>query len=91
MSLPNPDVSVLKVLQVRGGMSGSRKGMALASAQAARGGASSSDATGASTLASLWGAGGVVMILGKSIKRILPIALEPFGSGAVSLSTFQLG
>lgn len=44
------------------------------------------------TIASLWGAGGVVMILAKSIKRIVPIALEPFGSGAVApLSTFQLG
>ena len=41
------------------------------------------------TLASLWAAGGVVMVLAKSIKRILPIALEPFGSGA-SLSSFQL-
>ena len=44
------------------------------------------------TISSLWAAGGVVMILGKSIKRILPIALEPFGSKApVPLSTFQLG
>jgi hypothetical protein len=29
-------------------------------------------------LATLWASGGVIMILGKSIKRILPIALEPF-------------
>jgi hypothetical protein len=44
------------------------------------------------TLASFWAAGGVVMILAKSIKRILPIALEPFGSSAPSpLSQFQLG
>ena len=43
------------------------------------------------TAASLWAAGGVVMILDKSIKRILPIALEPFSSGAISLSPFQLG
>ena len=41
-------------------------------------------------VASLWAAGGVVMILAKSIKRILPIALEPFGSGP-PLSTFQIG
>lgn len=44
------------------------------------------------TLASLWAAGGVVMILAKSIKRILPIALEPFGKAVpVPLSNFQLG
>lgn len=43
-------------------------------------------------LASLWGAGGVIMILRKSIVRILPIAMEPFGSSApFPLSTFQLG
>mmetsp|Transcript_2852 Transcript_2852/g.4036 ORF Transcript_2852/g.4036 Transcript_2852/m.4036 type:complete len:325 (-) Transcript_2852:79-1053(-) len=40
--------------------------------------------------ASLWGAGGVIMILAKSIKRILPIALEPFSSSSsVPLSPFQ--
>lgn len=44
------------------------------------------------TVASFWAAGGVVMILAKSIKRVLPIALEPFGKGAVApLSTLQLG
>ena len=43
-------------------------------------------------LASLWGAGGVIMILRKSIVRILPIAMEPFGSSApFPLSTLQLG
>lgn len=42
------------------------------------------------TMASLWGAGGVVYILAKSIRRILPIALEPFGDTAIPLSTFQL-
>lgn len=41
---------------------------------------------------SFWAAGGVVAVLGKSIKRIVPIALEPFGaSSPVPLSTFQLG
>jgi hypothetical protein len=54
--------------------------------------ASSSKKSVGDTLASLWGAGGVVMILAKSIKRILPIALEPFGkSVSVPLSNFQLG
>ena len=42
-------------------------------------------------VASLWAAGGVVMILGKSIKRILPIALEPFTAGVTPLSPLQLG
>jgi len=40
--------------------------------------------------ASLWGAIGVVAVLGKSIKRILPIALEPFGATFPPLSPFQL-
>ena len=40
-------------------------------------------------LISLWAAGGVVMILGRAMKRIVPIALEPFGKGAVPLSSFQ--
>jgi len=39
--------------------------------------------------ASLWAAVGFVAILGKSIKRILPLALEPFGADAVALSSFQ--
>ena len=43
------------------------------------------------TFASIWGAFGVVMILGKSIKRIVPIALEPFNGVSNPLSTFQLG
>jgi hypothetical protein len=42
------------------------------------------------TMASLWGAGGVVYILAKSIRRILPIALEPFGDESVPLTPFQL-
>ena len=44
------------------------------------------------TVASFWAAGGVVMILAKSITRILPIALEPFlvEGTAAPLSTFQL-
>lgn len=41
-------------------------------------------------VASLWAASGVVMILGKSIKRILPIAMEPFNGVATPLSNFQL-
>lgn len=44
----------------------------------------------ASPIISFWAAGGVVMILAKSIKRIVPIALEPFQGVATPLSTFQL-
>lgn len=63
-----------------------------------RGGASAIPADSTATLnkianftASLWAAGGFVAILGKSIKRIVPIALEPFGADATALSIFQLG
>lgn len=49
-------------------------------------------ATGAATIAaSLWGAGGVIYILAKAIKRVLPIAMEPFKSGSIPLSKFELG
>jgi hypothetical protein len=50
--------------------------------------------TGAATvLSSLWGTFGVVYILAKAIKRVLPIAMEPFqaSSGSVALSQFELG
>mgnify|MGYP007080213490 CR=1 FL=1 len=42
-------------------------------------------------LTSLWGSGGVIYILAKAIKRVVPIALEPFKEGAVPLSQVQLG
>lgn len=46
----------------------------------------------AKVLASLWGASGVLYILAKAIKRVLPIALEPFtkAEGVVPLSQLQL-
>lgn len=48
--------------------------------------------TGVATIAaSLWGAGGVIYILAKAIKRVFPVALEPFQEGSVALSKFQLG
>ena len=45
-----------------------------------------------SVLSSFWGSCGVVYILMKAIKRVLPIALEPFGKGegVVPLTQFQL-
>ena len=44
-------------------------------------------------LASLWGASGVAYILMKAIRRVLPIALEPFSKadGIIPLTNFQLG
>lgn len=48
--------------------------------------------TAGKVLASLWGASGVVYILAKAIKRVLPIAMEPLtnGVGVVPLTQFQL-
>jgi len=40
---------------------------------------------------SLWGSGGMVMILTNSVKRIVPKALEPFAATAVPLNAFQTG
>ena len=63
----------------------------------ARGGAikaSSNDAessSGYKFVASLWGTSGVVYILAKAIRRVLPIALEPFSETSTPLSQFQLG
>lgn len=45
----------------------------------------------ANVLASLWGTTGVLYILAKAIKRVLPIALEPFQGTAPVLSQFELG
>jgi len=63
-----------------------------------RGGATVAPRNGTATLnklanlaASFWAAGGFVAILAKSIKRILPLAVEPFTSTAPALSTFQMG
>jgi len=48
--------------------------------------------TAGKVLVSLWGSMGVVYILAKAIKRVLPIALEPFGKGegVVPLTQIQL-
>ena len=42
-------------------------------------------------LASLWGTGGMVLILSKAIQKLVPIAVEPFQQGAIPLSQVQLG
>ncbi|GKY91823.1 hypothetical protein MPSEU_000153900 [Mayamaea pseudoterrestris] len=45
----------------------------------------------AAVFSSLWGTFGVVYILAKAIRRVLPIALEPFQAGVVPLTQVQLG
>lgn len=43
-------------------------------------------------ISSLWASSGVVYILMKAVKRVMPIAMEPFQQGAaVPLTSFQLG
>jgi hypothetical protein len=47
--------------------------------------------TGTATiLGSLWGTGGVIYILYKAIKRVIPIAIEPFQATSIPLTQFQL-
>lgn len=48
--------------------------------------------TGAAAIfGSLWGTGGVIYILTKAIKRVIPIAMEPFQEGSMPLTQLQLG
>jgi hypothetical protein len=47
--------------------------------------------TAGKVAASAWGTCGVAYILIKAIRRVLPIALEPFGKGAVALTKPELG
>ena len=45
----------------------------------------------AALFGSVWGVTGVLYVLAKAVKRVMPIALEPFQAGAVPLSQFELG
>eukprot|EP00562_Extubocellulus_spinifer_P001614 CAMPEP_0178483268 /NCGR_PEP_ID=MMETSP0696-20121128/7147_1 /TAXON_ID=265572 /ORGANISM="Extubocellulus spinifer, Strain CCMP396" /LENGTH=238 /DNA_ID=CAMNT_0020110781 /DNA_START=221 /DNA_END=937 /DNA_ORIENTATION=+ len=56
----------------------------------AAGNGDSIDMTIGKFLASFWGTGGFVYILLRSIRKIVPIAMEPFGDGAVALNRVQL-
>jgi hypothetical protein len=38
---------------------------------------------------SVWGSFGVIYILTKAVKRVIPIAMEPFTGGTMTLSPFQ--
>lgn len=53
----------------------------------ARAGSSGSSTPSAFSFAALWGVLGVVAVLGNAIRRLLPVALEPFGKGAASAFT----
>jgi len=79
-----------------------QKNPSASSIASARGGAAALQATtagdgvtmpkgAASLLASFWGTGGFLYILAKAIKRVIPIAMEPFQEGAIPLSQVQLG
>lgn len=76
-------------MAIRGGGEGTALGASTASNDDA---AKDLNLTTGSVLASLWGSLGVVYILFKAIKRVLPIALEPFtkAEGVVPLTQFQL-
>lgn len=76
-------------MATRGGGEGTALGASTASNDDA---AKDLNLTTGSVLASLWGSLGVVYILFKAIKRVLPIALEPFtkAEGVVPLTQFQL-
>lgn len=41
-------------------------------------------------VSSIYGTGGVLYILSKAIRRVLPVALEPFSKGATPLTHLQL-
>lgn len=79
-----------KITTTRGGavVTGGQK---LAAASPAATGSKCPATSAATVAASLWGAGGVIYILAKAIKRVIPIAMEPFQAGSVPLNNFQLG
>jgi hypothetical protein len=86
----SPSVNTLRLHQYRGGASISKTKIQATGTPIQTG--SKCPVTGAaSILASLWGTGGVLYILTKAIKRVLPIALEPFAAGAIPLTSLQLG
>lgn len=82
----------LRVTITRGGGAVVKtKGQKLAATSPASTGSKCPATSAATIAASMWGAGGVIYILAKAIKRVMPIALEPFQTGSVPLNNFQLG
>ena len=100
--IPNMDSSSSLILIPRGGSSGNDGSSSGSNKSKTKSNMSSGTpydtgtkcpATGAATaISSLWATGGVLYILSKAIKRVIPVALEPFKEGALRpLSQFELG
>jgi hypothetical protein len=90
---PCGDVFSSPPLMIRGGGDGSSSARASSNVAGDDAALSGKDLnlTTPNVMASLWGSFGVVYILVKAIKRVVPIALEPFVSkGVVPLTQFQL-
>ena len=80
-------ISPVERVSIRGGATSSSNNMASVPIDAVGDGRSFSK-----ILASFWSVSGVMMILLKSVKRIVPIAMEPFqATMESSLTPFQLG
>ena len=83
-------VSSVCMMTTRGG-AGVTGGQKLAATSPAATGSKCPATSAATIAASMWGAGGVIYILAKAIKRVIPIAMEPFQAGSIPLNNFQLG
>lgn len=84
-------VSGMRIITTTRGGAVVTGGQKLAAASPAATGSKCPATSAATVAASLWGAGGVIYILAKAIKRVIPIAMEPFQAGSVPLNNFQLG
>ena len=85
--MPREKISPVEGVPIRGGATSSSSNMASVPIDAVGDGHSFSK-----ILASFWSVSGVMMILLKSVKRIVPIAMEPFqATMETSLTPFQLG
>lgn len=85
--MPREKKSLVEGVPIRGGATSSSSNMASVPIDAVGNGHSFSK-----ILASFWSVSGVMMILLKSVKRIVPIAMEPFrATMETPLTPFQLG
>ena len=84
-------ISNIRISETRGGGAVRPNGQKLAATSPAATGSKCPATSAATIAASMWGAGGVIYILAKAIKRVIPIAIEPFQAGSLPLNNFQLG
>ena len=84
-------ISNMRISTTRGGATVKPKGQKLAATSPVATGSKCPATSAATIAASMWGAGGVIYILAKAIKRVIPIAMEPFQTGSVPLNNFHLG